>query len=74
MRVQIAKIIYWTATAIALLLTVGTVYFVVVGLLGFHGYTRETAALESLVLIPATLIWLFGWACRRLLAGGRRRV
>jgi len=71
MMARLGMALYWIATGIALLLAVGTVLAMVLGALGLVKYYKdwEGVFLESVVFIPALLIWLIGRACRYFLAG-----
>ena len=69
MVARLGMVIYWAATGIAVILALGTAVMVTLGVLGLAGYTSENAVLEAFVLVPALLIWLFGRACRYVLAG-----
>jgi type VI protein secretion system component VasK len=58
------EVIYWTATLIAALIVV----VVVVGYVSNAGEGNFVIPIVPLLLAGA--IWLVGWACRNVLAGG----
>jgi hypothetical protein len=64
----IGNVLYWTCTAIAVFLALGTVAVLVLGSFDVWGFKPENNVLEAFVFIPALLIWLLGRACRYLLA------
>jgi hypothetical protein len=69
MLARLGIVLYWVATVVAVFLAAGTVIVILMGMMGVMGFKAENNILEAFVFIPALLIWLFGRACRYVLAG-----
>jgi hypothetical protein len=66
---RLGMVLYWAASAVAGFLAAGTAAVIVMGAFNVWGFESENNVLEAVVFIPAAVIWLFGRACRYVLAG-----
>jgi hypothetical protein len=66
MAARLGEVIYWAASLIAALIFIAVVYD------AFFGGGRADTLFHGSVIFVAILIWVFGFACRYVLADSKR--